>query len=188
MVLRVVDTKPQAIKTFETFYAREPAKEIEFSFGWPKRMQEIGVGGAEMYRSNKWQKSLSEHEDYKHVAEGSRTVYAEPGFLREWGSPSKKIEVVGPIVKFEEPMPKHFTQLGPLLGVQVRLYEESDNGDLIVRKGDEGLYEVSVARAWLGSARHPKTNEVFLFVYTPDGVHMILTGGSLTITKDGIAG
>lgn len=188
MVLRVVDTKPQAIKTFETFYAREPAKEIEFSFGWPKRMQEIGVGGAEMYRSNKWKKNLSEHEDYKHVAEGSRTVYAEPGFLREWGSPSKKVEVVGPMVRFDEPMPKHFTQLGPLLGVQVRLYREDEKGNLVVHKGDDGLYEVSVARAWLGGAKHPRTKETFLFVYTSDGVHMILTGGSLTIEKDGIAG
>jgi hypothetical protein len=188
MVLRVIDTKPQAIKTFETFYAREPAKEIEFSFGWPKQMQEIGVGGAEMYRSNKWKKTLSEYEDYKHVDEGSRTVYAEPGFLRAWGSPSKKIEVVGPMVKFDPPMPKHFTQLGPLLGVQVRLYQESEDGDFVLRNDDEGLFEVSVARAWLGATKHPKTGETFLFIYTPDGVHMILTGGSLTIGKDGIAG
>lgn len=188
MALRVVDTRPQAAKTFETFYSRPPAKEIEFSFGWPSRMQEIGVGGAEMYRSNKWQKNLRDHEDYKHVAEGSRTVYAEPGFLREWGSPSRKIEVVGPTVKFEEPMPKYFTQLGPLLGVQVRLYGDDGDGGVILRKGDEGLFEVSVARAWLGAAKHPKTNETFLFVYTPEGVHMILTGGSLTIGKDGIAG
>lgn len=188
MALRVVDTKPQAVKTFETFYAREPAKEIEFSFGWPKKMQEIGVGGAEMYRSNKWQKNLSDSEDYKHVAEGSRTVYAEPGFLRGWSDPRKRIEVVGPMVQFGEPMPRHFTQLGPLLGVQVRLYEEGKNGEFIVRKGDEGFFEVRVARAWLGGAKHPKTGETFLFVYTPEGVHMIFTGGSLTIGKDGIAG
>ncbi len=188
MALRVVDTKPQAVKTYETFYARTPAREIEMPFGWPTQMQEIGVGGAEMYRSNKWQKNLSEHEDYKHVAEGSRTVYAEPGFLREWGSPQRRIEVVGPVVRFEEPMPKHFTRLGPLLGVQVQLYTKGKNGSVVVPKGDEGRYEVTVARAMLGSAKHPKTGEVFLFVYTPEGVHIILTGGSLKIEKDGIAG
>ncbi len=189
MALRVVDTKPQAVKTFETFYARENAREIDMPFGWPSKMQEIGAGGAEMYRSNKWKKNLSEHDDYKHVAEGSRTVYAEPGFLREWGSPSRRLEVVGPIVRFSEPMPKHFTRLGPLLGIQVQLYQPGKTkGEFILPKGDEGRYEVRVARAMLGSAKHPETGEVFLFVYTPEGVHVILTGGSLSIGKDGIAG
>jgi len=188
MVLRVVDTKPQAVKTFETFYAREPAREIDVSFGWPRKMQEIGVGGAEMYRSNKWMKNLSDSEDYKHVAEGTRTVYAEPGFLRSWGSPTKHIEVVGPVVSFDEPMPKHFTRLAPLLGVQLQLYKENDKGELYIPKGDEGVYEVRVARGVLGAAKHPETGETFLFVYTPAGVHMILTGGSLKIGKDGIAG
>ena len=188
MALRVVDTKPQAIKTFETFYAREPKNEIEFAFTWPTEMQEIGVGGAEMYRSNKWQKNLSDFEDYKHVAEGSRTVYAEPGFLREWSRPRNRIEVVGPMVQFERPLPKYFTQLGPLLGVQVRLYEEDDDGEYVLRKDDAGMMEVRIARAWLGATKHPKTGETFLFVYTDGGVHMLLTGGSLTIGKDGIAG
>jgi hypothetical protein len=187
MALRVVDTKPQALKTFKTFYARESEREIEMPFTWPSRMQEIGVGGAEMYRSNKWQKNLAEHEDYKHVAEGSRTVYAAPGFLREWGSPSSRIEVVGPVVQFDEPMPKHFTRLGPLLGVQVHLYEEDDGGELVLPK-NVGFYEVRISRAMLASAKHPETGETFLFVYTPEGVHMLLTGGSLTIGKDGIAG
>src|SRR5258706_12113769 len=99
MVLRVVDTEPEAVKTFQRFYDRAPAQELEMEFGWPEEMQEIGVGGAEMYRSNKWKKNLRDHEDYKHVAEGTRTVYAEPGFLREWGSPAKRIEVVGPMMR-----------------------------------------------------------------------------------------
>jgi hypothetical protein len=188
MPLRVVDTRPQAVKTFETFHDRTPAEELELPFGWPTKMQEIGVGGAEMYRSNKWQKERRDFEDYKHVAEGTRTVYAEPGFLREWGSPSNRIEVVGPVVRFEEPMPRHFTRLGHLLGVQVRLYEEDDKGKVFIPKHNESCYEVSVARAWLGSAKHPKTNETFLFVYTESGVHLILTGGSLSIQKDGITG
>jgi hypothetical protein len=189
VAVRVVDTKAQAVKTFETFYARKPAREIPMSFGWPRQMQEIGVGGAEMYRSNKWMKKLAEHDDYKHVNEGSRTVYAEPGFLREWGSPDTKLEVVGPMVTFTDPMPRHFTFLGPLLGVQLRLYQEDDSGKVFLPKQDDvGQFEVSVSRGSLGSAKHPETNETFLFVYTDDGVHMILTGGSLRIEKDGITG
>jgi len=188
VTLRVVDTERQAEKTFKTFYDREHREEIELPFSWPSKMQEIGVGGAEMYRSNKWQKNLADNEDYKHVAEGTRTVFAEPGFLREWGSPAKRIKVVGPMVKFEEPMPKHITRLGHLLGVQVRLYTKAKDGSLVVPKGNENRYEVSVARAWLGTARHPETKEEFLVVYSHTGLHMLLTGGSLTVEKDGIAG
>jgi hypothetical protein len=186
--VQVVDTRSNAERSFEVFHDRRPRKATEMPFGWPRRMQEIGVGGAELYRSNKWMKNLRDYEDYKHVAEGSRTVYATPGFLREWGRASQPLTVVGPTVSFQEPMPKHFTRLGPLLGIQIRLYEEAEDGKLRVPRGDEGLYEVTVARAYLGGAKHPETGETFLFVYDARGVHMILTGGSLRIEKDGIAG
>lgn len=185
MVLRVIDTKDQAVKTYQTFYAREHEREVPMKFGWPKKMQEIGSGGAEMYHSTKWKKP----DDYKHVAEGSRTVFATPGFLcRE--HTSQKAKVVGPVIQFEEPMPKHFTVLGNLLGVQMRLYEAYKNGKGVFAKdSDDGCIEIRVAQGKLGAAKHPKTGEVFLFVYTlTGGVHMILTGGSLTIGKDGIAG
>lgn len=188
MTVRVIDTKDAAEKTFRTFYDRPSEREFELTFGWPKKLQEVGVGRAEMYSSNKWMKNRSEYDDYKHVAEGMRTVYCEPGFLREDGHPSRKIEVHGPMAEFEEPMPKHFARLGPLLGVQIRLYEEGKDGELILPSGDRGLYEVKIARAILGSAIHPETRETFLFVYTPERVHMILTGDKLSIEKDGIAG
>jgi hypothetical protein len=189
-VLRVVDTKEKAKKTFETFYARKPSKEIDLPFGWPDRMQEVGAGGAEMYTSNKWKKNPDDDEDYKHVPHlegGSRTVLVEPGFLREWGYPKKPIEVVGPMVEFEEPMPKNFTWLGPLLGVQLQLYEKDGKGGVRLPKG-KNFFEVTVARGNLGAAEHPKTGETFLFVYSPAGVHMILTGPKLDIGKDGIEG
>jgi hypothetical protein len=188
MTVRVIETKDVATKTFETFYDRPSKREIPLEFGWPKELQEVGVGKAEMYTSNKWKKSRSDFEDYKHVAEGLRTVYAEPGFLRVGAHPARMMPVYGPMASFEEPMPKHFARLGPLLGVQVRLYDRDDKGELYVPGGDDRVYEVEIARAWLGSARHPGTKETFLFVYTPDGVHMILTGDKLSIEKDGIAG
>jgi len=187
----VVPTRTEAEKTFRVFYDRPARRARELPFGWPREMQEIGEGKAEIYRSNKWQKDLSDFEDYKHVAEGTRTVYATPGFLREWKTPTHPLEVFGPMVAFDEPMPKHFTQLAPLLGVQIRLYAEDDAGRVYLPKGDgeKGrLFEVTVARAYLGGAKHPETDETFLFVYDSRGVHMLLTGGSLTIEKDGIAG
>lgn len=187
MTLRVVETKDVAKSTFKTFYDRPSERELPLRFGWPKTLQEVGVGQAEMYSSNKWMKKREEFDDYKHVAEGTRTVYVEPGFLRMDGHPSRMIPVVGPMCSFEEPMPKHFARLGPLLGVQLRLYKK-DDGELYVPDGDENLFEVQIARAMLGAAEHPETKETFLFVYTPEGVHMILTGDKLSIEKDGIAG
>jgi hypothetical protein len=187
MTVRVIDTSKEAEKIFETFNDRQHDKYQPMRFGWPSEMQEIGSGRAVMYTSNKWKKNLDEWEDYKHVAESEQLIYTEPGFLREWGTPGKKIRVSGPMAQFEEPMPKHFARLAPLIGVQLQLYQEKD-GDLYLPKGDR-LYEVSVAHAMLGGAKHPKTKEPFLFVYTPrGGVHMLLTGSQLDIEKDGIVG
>ncbi len=189
MALRVVETKDVAKSTFRTFYDRPSEREIPFEFGWPEKMQEVGVGRAEMYTSNKWMKRRGEFDDYKHVAEGSRTVYVRPGFLVEDRRPFRPLRAHGPMCAFDEPMPKHFAQLGKLLGVQIRLYGKDESGELYVPDGDENLVEVHVARGILGAAKHPATKETFLFVFTKeDGVSMILTGGKLSIEKDGIAG
>lgn len=185
---RVVDTKERATEMFRTFYARPPKREIPFPFTWPERMQEVGEGCAEMYRSDKWHPK--ETDDYKHVPKlegGTRIAYVMPGFLREWGHPARRIQVVGPMVELEAPMPRHFTRLGPLLGVQLHLYEEGDEGEPRLPKG-EGFFEVRMARGQLGAAEHPTTGETFLFVYSNEGVHMLLTGPKLEIEKDGIAG
>jgi len=86
-------------------------------------------------------------------------------------------------------MPKHFTILAPLLGVQLRLFRKGQDGKVYLPPSDESLYEVRINRAMLGGARHPETKEVFLFVYTKaDGVHMMMTGEQLGVTEDGIVG
>lgn len=189
MTVRVIDTSKRAEKMFRTFNDRAHRKHQPMKFGWPKSMQEIGAGNAEMYTSNKWKKNLSEYEDYKHVAEGPRVVMAERNFLRHWGKPAERIEVFGPMVEFDQPMPQHYAALAPLIGVQVRLYRKNKKGELYLPKGDEALFEITIAHAMLGGAEHPKTKEPFLFVYTASGgVHMMLTGPKLDIEKDGIVG
>lgn len=190
MTLIVVDTREAARSAAARFYDRDPEREEELSFGWPEAMQEIGVGKAELYRSNKWKKKRSDHEDYMHAPElegGVRTVMCEPGFLRNWERPSERIEVVGEMVEFESPMPKHFTYLGRLLGVRLQLYCR-EKGQICIPKGDKGFMEVRIPRAHLGAAEHPVTKETLLFAYTTEGVHMILTGPDLSIQKDGITG
>lgn len=197
---RVVDTSEQAEKTFRTFMARDHKRHVPMNFSWPKAMQEIGVGKAVMYRSNKWKSNPKEFEDYKHIAESEQAVYVTPGFLRDWHNPKKKIEVHGPMVTLREPMPSHFAVLAPLLGVQLRLSGPDDgkpkgrskflsNQGRVRPAGDDDLFEVVVKQGMLGAAVHPETKEPFIFVYTvADGVHMILTGKELDIEKDGIVG
>jgi hypothetical protein len=186
--VRVVDTRPEAEKLFKTFHARNPAKEVKFPWTWPRTMREAGVGQAEMYESNKWKLDLEQFEDYKHVADGPRLTYIRPNWLREWANPNKRIPVVGDDVRFQTPMPKHFAILGKLIGVQVRLYERDDKGELTLPKSS-GIWEIRVRHGMLGGARHPVTDEPFLFVYTRSGgVGMLMTGDELDIEKDGIAG
>jgi hypothetical protein len=190
MRLRVVDTRDEAEKTFQIFHDRSAKKKTPLPFSWPTKMQEIGEGKAEIYRSNKWKTDLREFEDYKHVVEGWRTAHATVGFLRDDRNSRNPIAVAGPMVKFESPMPEHVTVLGQLLGVQLRLYRRNPKGGIYLPKGDMeegGLYEVRVAHAHLAAAEHPESGEIFLCVYDARGVHMILTG-SIEIEKDGIAG
>jgi hypothetical protein len=184
MPIETVPSEKPAKKIFETFMARPSERLVPMPFSWPTTMQEVGQGHAIMYRSNKWKRNRKNFESYKHVAEDWQTLYVTPGFLRDWWRPAKKIEVYGPMVSFKEPMPQHFAMLAPLLGVQMRLFDE----DLKLPKGDKRLFEVTVAHGMMGAAKHPKTEEPFVFVYSKQGIHMVFTGPSLDIEKDGIVG
>jgi hypothetical protein len=187
--IEVVDTKTDAVGMYRTFMARNPTREVEMPWTWPTHMQEVGVGQAEMYRSNKWQKDLKKFDDYKHVAESPRLTYCRTDFLRDWGDPRRRIPIYGPTVEFQGPMPKHFTILAPLLGVQVHLFAGVGDDGRPFLEPDENIYEVRMDRAMLGGAMHPKTKDPFLFVYTEKGgVHMIITGERLKIKRDGIVG
>ena len=182
---RVVDTQHEAETMFKTFHAKDSKRKVNYDFGWPSKMQEVGRAVAQLYRSNKWKMNAKDFEDYKHVAEAPQFCYAMPGFLCEDFAGKKPIQVYGPMVELEEEMPKHFTILAPLIGVQLRLYDK--NGRL--PRGDSGLFEVNIPHAMLGGARFPGSDEAFLMVYTRrGGIHMIITGNELDVEKDGITG
>ena len=187
--LRVVDTRKEAEKLFKTFHARNPTREVKVRWTWPRKMREAGVGQAELYESNKWKLDLKEFEDYKHVAEGPRLTYVRPNWLREFANPNKRIPIVGEEVTFKSRMPQHFAILGPLIGIQLRLFEKGEDGEIFLPKGKGEVWEVRLRRGMLGGARHPETEEPFLFVYTRSGgIGMIITGDELEIGKDGIEG
>ena len=181
--IEVIDAEKEARDLFEKFHDKPSKRQYKMDFGWPTSVQEIGEANAQMYRSNKWKSDPKDYEDYKHIAEGFQSCYVTPGFLRDY-STNKAMPVHGPSFDVQEPMPEHFTILAPLIGIQVRLYEK---GGKLPKSGN--LYEVTVPRGMLGGAKHPKTGDVFLFVYTKThGVGMIITGDKLGIEKDGIVG
>jgi hypothetical protein len=182
--MKTVNTEPQARRMFETFHDKASRRRVSFDFGWPTTFQEIGQAKAQIYRSNKWKKNPREYEDYKHIAESSQTCYAVPGFLRDFET-NEPLDVQGELVDLDEQMPEHITILAPLLGIQVKFYDERGK----LPQGDRNMYEIMVPNGMLGGANFPETDQPFLVVYTKQGgVHMIIVGEKLDIEKDGIVG
>lgn len=165
-----------AARIREAFQAAKPSKVTAVHWQWPKAMQEVGECVAIMYASNKWQKNANLYIDYKHNREGPQRLHVRKGFLRQYGTPDKKLPVDGDWVDLNRPMPDAFAVLAPILGLQARLYH------------DNTIYQINIAGAKLGAAVHPETEETFLFVYTADAVHCLITGDELGVEKDGIVG
>lgn len=182
--IEIIDTEKDAVSMYERFHDKASKRRQKFDFTWPTSVQEIGEAKAQMYRSNKWKRNPQEFEDYKHIAEAFQLCYVTPGFLRDY-STGKAMPVHGPTLEVQGPMPQHFTILAPLIGIQVKLYDKGGK----LPKGDENLYEVVVPRGMLAGAKHPKTGDNFLFVYTKaHGIGMLITGEELAVEKDGIVG
>jgi hypothetical protein len=169
-----------------TFTAAEPkGGQEQVGWEWPREMQHIGQCEAVMYSSDKW-KPEGQFEDYKHVAEGKQELLVTPGFVREYNQPSVKLGVVGPIVELDDPMPSHFAVLAKVLGVQAQFFVGDDESPRL--GGEAAMYQIDIAGATLGAARHPATGQKFLVIYTASGLHCIITGSVLDIEKDGIVG
>lgn len=181
------ETREVARNIRETFVDRPSEHEITVPWKWPRALREVGVCEAVMYASDKWQKRRGDMVDYKHVAEGPQWLLARPGFLVHYDEPDRKISVTGPTIDLGR-MPDSFAVLADILGVQMRLYEPTEDGGYALPRDSEGYYEVTIARAKLGAARFPDTNEAFLIVYTSAGVDLLIVGEQLDIKKDGIVG
>lgn len=185
-LIRNFDTKAAARELRRKFQDKEPEHEKRVTWDWPRQMQEVGECVAIMYTSNKWQSNPSHMEDYKHIAEAPQRLHLKKGFLRDYHKKGA-FKVVGPSVDLQRPMPEFFAVLAPILGVQARLYR-GDNERPILPEGDEGYFQIDIPGATLGAAKHPKTHETFLLIYTRAGVHAIITGDELDVERDGITG
>lgn len=168
--MRVVDTKGWAKQIREAFQADDSKKEVSLHFSWPTHATLIGQGKAELYHSDKWKK----HDDYKHVAEARQIVYLCPG-TKIYDEDGELVRFGGEKSELNGPMPKHFAVLAPSLGLQMKLL----SGQHV---------HVDIPGAIWGAAKHPESEETFLFLYDEDGVRFILTGEELDVTKDGIVG
>lgn len=157
----------------ETFVDREATRAARVRWHWPKRMDLVGTCDAVMYASDKW-KDIGNFEDYKHVSEADQYVLCRPGFVRDYHNPRKKLELPASPFELPEQMPEAFAELADIFGVQICTL-------------DEQHLQVDIARAKLGGASNGDLG-TFLFVYTAEGVHMIITGEELRIEKDGITG
>jgi hypothetical protein len=156
--------------------------------GWPASIQLVGRCLSVSYESDKWQE-VGDFEDYKHIAEAPQELWFAEGFeLRDWWG-KKILDTVGPRGRLPTPMPRHVAELSNLLNVQARFFEGTD-AEPVLPRGDRGILHMDLSVPWskLGGARLVGTGEPFLFVYTSNGVHCLITGSELDIELDGITG
>jgi len=185
-------SREDAVDLRETFVDRPAERADGMPWEWPKRLREVGQCTGVMYSSDKWQKRRGDLIDYKHVSEGPQRISVARGFLRDFESdPSgrRRLKVVGPEKNVDGPLPDSFALLAPLLGMQIRLYQQID-GELVLPEGEDGRYQVDTdpEKVMLGAAKHPKSDETFLIVYDDEKLLAIITGDILDIEKDGIVG
>lgn len=202
---RVYEAVDEARRIRETFADRALESIEEFSFSWPRQMQNIGDSLAIAYASDKWHKRDSsgdrEVELYKHIAESRNRVLASPGILVDEHSRSDRWPVIGPMVSIESlPMPRHFAVLGLFEEVDLKLHTRGSDQKPIFGKGkDDGVVQARIPHAFVGAGKvlwsrdrqsgSPPEDEPFVFVYTREmGVHFIIIGDELDVKKDGIVG
>jgi len=182
---RVVLDNPKfakARKLRETFVDRPAEHAQMMPWEWPDTMLHVGRCEAVMYASDKWQQRRGDDKLYKHVAEGAQELCVREGFLRLAEDPRTELEIAPRVVKLAH-MPESFAVLAKALGFQCRLFDRPGH----LGPDETHLFQVDVTRAWLGSALHPAYGTI-LFVYDSTGPLALMSGPSLTITKDGIAG
>lgn len=199
--VKVYDAEDLAVSMVETFKNRPYEYKDDLPFTWPRSLQNVGDSLAVAYDSDKWKpknaRGRRDRELYKHLAESRNQVFVKRGFLKQQHNPRKSYPVRGPAIHFDDcPMPRHFAILARFTEANLLLYTGGTNGKpTFSDDGDEGVVKVTVRHGMLGGSKilwsredSGEKDEAFIFVYTNDGVCMIITGDELDIEKDGIVG
>ena len=168
----------------ETFVDRKMEKKIPIHWSWPKKLYYVGQNEAVQYTSDKWKKR-GDYQDYKHVAEGPQQLYVKDGFLVDYQH-HKPLPFPCEEVDLPRDMPEVIAELAPILGIQYQPFADCDDDEDLELSGE--YYGVDIARAYIGAALYPTTNQTFLIVYTRTDLCAIITGDILGVEKDGIVG
>jgi hypothetical protein len=196
----------QAIKNREVFYGKSVSRAEELQIEWPEVVKRVGRTNAMIYFSDKMLNG-GVPEVYKHIAESPGDVFVNDEIttmLNNYGQPIRFVTEDDPEgrrelfrknrrryrrnftsdvpevittqeFRIEGPMPKEISVLAENRGLQVFL--------------PTGQYlEMRLPRTKWAAAVHPVSKEVFLLCYGEEGVHFLLTGDELDITKDGVVG
>lgn len=193
VVIDVRDTYDDAKRKREVFHGKQVQKEIPLEIQWPRFVHYLGKTNAEIYYSNKMLNG-GKWELYKHIVEGPQFLFVNAEATRLLNDYSAEVEfreagrkLRGPeggkvptafytrSYEITGPMPQHLSQLAANKGVQW----VAPNGR---------FFEARIPNSMTAAAVHPKTGEAILLVYSNEGVHFLITGPKLDITKDGIVG
>lgn len=174
-----------ARKIRETFVDRKMEKKVPIHWSWPKKLYGVGQSEAVQYTSDKWKKR-GDYQDYKHVAEGPQHLFVKDGFLVDYSS-RKPLDFPCEEIALPSRMPMAIAELAPILGLQFQPYAEPEHDSNELELSGT-YYSVDIARAYIGAAVHPETNDTFLIIYTRSELCAIITGDILNVEKDGIVG
>jgi hypothetical protein len=158
---------------------------------WPKRLYHVGSIKAVAYTSDKWQ-TKDFWEDYKHLAEGHQDLYATDVALR--AMPDLRRHLGGERVESEPldaRLPAVVAELAPIIFLQARLFHTYPK---YASGKDEGFRQLampgSVMYAGYASPLSGSGRRKFFLtaIDRREGVHFIIVGPKLEVTKDGIVG
>ena len=191
----LVDTRLEAKKIRERFYGKPSRNETELAISWPRFVRYLGITNAEQYMSDKklahWKmelfKHIAEDEQYLFVNDEITTLLNDDGKPVEFRETGRKMKAPksdkSPSVFYTSSyeisglMPKHFAILAEDKGVQ---WVTPDG-----RYWEARIPGLTLAAAPVAGDRG-RGGKAFLFGYSDEGVHYIITGKKLNVTEDGI--
>lgn len=183
-----------AKKQREVFYGKPVQKEKDLPFTWPTHVRYLGKTHAQIYYSDKMLNG-GEWELYKHIAEGEQFLFVNDentSFVNDATEPVEIRETgrrMAPPVRTDDGPAVFFARTYEIAGEMPTFISDlAQNKGVQWRGADGRYYEARIAKSTIASAKHPDTGETFLVVYSPEGVHFLITGKKLNITKDGIVG
>lgn len=149
--VRIVDAEPIARQMREQFTKKPVRRRTEMPFSWPAALQHVGDSIAVGYASDKW-KADGDWELFKHLSESRNSALLAPEFL-VWDS-RRSVTMIGPRVRLDGPMPRHFAPLGLLDHVNLVLFTEGcDEAPRFGRGRDAGVVEVEIRHGLLGGGK-----------------------------------